>query len=123
MKVRVYYNLHKKTWSVQKYIKGKGWRISHHTNKLLLKNAEFKVYKSGQDKVRKEKKKNVHAYVIGEEIKGEYQVVDALLVHKIKLRENHEIYYNPYKVDQFQLDNQPIYKAEYVWMENRRVYV
>lgn len=113
MKVRVYYNLHKHKWSVQKYIPGKGWRIDHHADSLLLTNAQFKVYDKGREKARREKKKNVHAYVIGEYC-GEYN-------HDCPISK--QVYYNPYKVEQFTLDDKPIYKAQFVWMENRRVYV
>ena len=65
MKVRVYYNLHKHVYSVQHYIKGKGWRLYKHLNKVYLEDVEFKVYENGRQKVIKEKRKNVHAYVIG----------------------------------------------------------
>lgn len=65
MKVRVYYNLHKHVYSVQHYIKGKGWRLYKHLNKVYLEDVEFKVYEIGRQRVLQEKRKNVHAYVIG----------------------------------------------------------
>ena len=46
VKVKVYFNLHKKVWSVQTYTKGKGWRIAFHSDSgrdLVLEDVTFKV--------------------------------------------------------------------------------
>jgi len=86
--VRVYYNLHKKKYSIQKYVKNKGWRLSHHSDEVYLTDVEFKVYENGRQKVLREKQKNVHAFVLGKmgEFKGEYV---------------EQITYNPYLYDSF----------------------
>lgn len=63
-RVRVYFNLHKRLFSVQE--KGeKGWRVIGHTNNITLKDVRFKVNEAGRQRVLKEKRKNVHAYVEG----------------------------------------------------------
>ena len=65
MKVRVYYNLHRKLWSIQSYTKGKGWRIVGHASELYLQNVTFRVSEAGRKRVLLQKRKNVHAYAIG----------------------------------------------------------
>jgi hypothetical protein len=59
-KVMVYYNLHKHTFSVQK-----SGIVVLHADFVKLSDVEFRVRKGGLSKVRKEKVKNVHAFVIG----------------------------------------------------------
>ena len=41
MKVRVYFNLHKKCWSIQNYTTR---RVIGHADTVILKDVEFKVY-------------------------------------------------------------------------------
>ena len=57
----VYYNLHKHTFSVQK-----NGLVILHADYLKLKNVEFRVRQRGNERVRDEKSKNVHAFVIGD---------------------------------------------------------
>jgi hypothetical protein len=60
MRVEVYYNLHKKCFS----IRHKGIVISH-ANTVKLADVTFVVRKAGRERVLREKKKNVHAFVRG----------------------------------------------------------
>ena len=59
-RVYVYWNLHKKCWSVKQ-----GGRVKGHATKLGLKDCRFLVGKKGRERVRREGKKNVHAGVSG----------------------------------------------------------
>ena len=59
-KVKVYYNLHKHTFSVQK-----NNLVVLHADYIKLEDVEFRVRQGGMEKVRQEKSKNVHAFVIG----------------------------------------------------------
>jgi hypothetical protein len=59
-RVYVYFNLHKKVWSVRQ----KGTPVEH-TKNIMLKDARFLVGQAGRKKVPKEKRKNVHAGVSG----------------------------------------------------------
>ena len=61
-RVRAYYNLHKKCFSVQDYKTG---LVIEHTDSLFFTNALFVVRKSGNERVKQEGKKNVHAFVNG----------------------------------------------------------
>lgn len=57
--VYVYFNLHKKTFSVRH--KGK---VITHADSLHVSDPNFRVYESGRQRVIAERRKNVHAYVI-----------------------------------------------------------
>ena len=59
-KVMVYYNLHKHTFSVTYDSK-----VIMHADYVKLGDVEFRVRKGGKERVRSEKSKNVHAFVIG----------------------------------------------------------
>jgi hypothetical protein len=59
-RVMVYYNLHKQTFSIQK-----SGIVFFHADYVKLQDVEFRVRKGGREKVNLEKRKNVHAFVIG----------------------------------------------------------
>ena len=88
-RIRDYYNLHRKCFSVQDYQSG---LVIEHTDKLFMTNAMFVVRKSGNERVKKEGKKNVHAFVNG-------------IRHDKPIDTNHcnnyEVKYNPYTMDFF----------------------
>tara|TARA_R110000868_G_scaffold200338_1_gene447687 strand:- start:889 stop:1287 length:399 start_codon:yes stop_codon:yes gene_type:complete len=63
MKVRVYRNLTKDTWSIQDY---KTRKVIGYSDDIKLSNAKFVVSESGRQRVLKENKKYVHAFVVGE---------------------------------------------------------
>lgn len=63
MRVEVYFNLHKYVWSVRSARTG---RVILHTDKVHIRNPEFVVRQAGRERVLREGKKNVHAFVRGE---------------------------------------------------------
>lgn len=83
-KVRVYWNLHKKTWSVQDYKSG---LVIDHQPTMVLEQAKFVVRKGGQERVRKEGKKNVHAFAVGlistdQDMKNTFQtIIGSSIIH------------------------------------------
>ena len=87
-KVRVYRNLHKGCLSVQQ-----GGLVKCHTDNIVLRDFKTIVNKAGQERVRRERAKNVHAFIEG-------FVVDAKESWQGKLDFRWgECYYNPYKTD------------------------
>ena len=62
MKYRLYWNLHKKKWSLQNRQTG---RVQQHVTAYTMYDAKFVVRPAGQAKVRREGKKNVHAFAVG----------------------------------------------------------
>lgn len=89
MKAKVYFNLHKRLFSV--VVDG---RVKYHATIVLLKDCTFKVSEAGRQRVLREKRKNVHAFVCGELI-----VMDLPLT----LDNPKPISYNPYKYNSFVL--------------------
>jgi len=59
-RVMVYYNLHKHTFSVSR-----NGRVITHADYVKLNDVEFRVRQGGREKVLKDKRKNVHSFVIG----------------------------------------------------------
>lgn len=108
--VRIYFNLHKKKFSVQAKV-DKRWKVVAHVEDAYLKNASFKVSESGRQRVIKEKRKNVHAFIIGTLVSG--------------IQSNNHFFsvrYNPYEKGQFQCANQDIFHAEEVILNGKNVF-
>ena len=110
-KVMVYYNLHKHTFSVTYDSK-----VIIHADYVKLEDAEFRVRPGGKEKVRSEKSKNVHAFVIGKLLDYcEYPCDNLPITNFGKI-----VTYNPYKYDSFvyKNDKRPVYHAKEVDMVN-----
>ena len=110
-RVRVYYNLHKKCFSIQDYKTG---LVTKHTNQLNLSNAMFVVRKSGNERVRSEGKKNVHAFVNG-------IVSDKSSGHLVISNSFHNSYkvrYNPYEMDYFHYERIVNNKPKWLPVDN-----
>lgn len=112
-KVMVYYNLHKKTFSVRYDNK-----VILHADYVRLGDVEFRVRTGGKERVRQEKSKNVHAFVIGTLLDYcEYPC------EELPSEPNDNIVtYNPYKYDSYVMKNteEPIYYANEVDMINSK---
>ena len=112
-KVMVHYNLHKHTFSVTYKS-----RVIMNADYVKLTNVEFRVRQGGKNKVREEKNKNVHAFVIGELVNYcKYPC------ENIPQESNDNIVtYDPYKYDSFvyKSTEQPIYGAKEVDMINQK---
>ena len=112
-RVMVYYNLHKHTFSVKL-----NDRVILHVDYVKLGNVEFRVRQGGKEKVRSEKQKNVHAFVIGDLLDycefpcGNIPVPES----------NDVVTYNPYKHDSFVIKSteQPVFSANSVEMINSK---
>ena len=114
MKVFVYRNLHQKCWSVKSLEKESYGRVLFHTMEITLRDCELKVSESGRQKVLLEKRKNVHAGVVG--------YIDA----KVNKTGSLEITYNPYKYNSFvaKTNKKPVLTAEYVTLtEDMKVFI
>jgi|TARA_R100000455_G_scaffold30017_1_gene20663 hypothetical protein len=94
-KVRVYWNLHKHKWSVQNCKTG---LVTDHKQHITLQDAKFVVRKGGQERVRKEGKKNVHAFAVG--YISEFSVPTSERL-KLEFGDWDRVKYNPYTDDYF----------------------
>jgi hypothetical protein len=106
----VYFNLHKKCWSCKNIKTG---LVEMHVNEIFLENVQFKVSESGRQRVLREKRKNVHAGVVG------------TVSNKKQIKNKIEVIYNPYLYKTFVIKNTntPIYNAKLVHMINGRVFI
>lgn len=62
MKYRVYKNLHNGKWSIANNSTG---IVVGHADSVTLYDVTYKVSKAGRQRVIKEGKKNVHAFIVG----------------------------------------------------------
>lgn len=111
MKVFVYFNLHKKVWSVKALNGSNKGRVIARLTDVGLIDASFRVSKAGRERVLKEQRKNVHAGVVGylaPVIKNE---TDAKRVR-----------YNPYLKGEFfdAVTEQSVFKASSVVLDSNR---
>lgn len=96
MKVFVYYNLHKHCWSVKALAGENKGRVIHHAAVVTLRDVVGKVSEAGRQRVLKEKKKNVHAGIVGTLVSVD--IPPPLEMMNIPMR---ELTYNPYKYRSF----------------------
>ena len=101
---QVYFNLHKRLFSVQQ-----NGKVYAHADGVLMENVRFNVSKAGQRKVRETGRKNVHARVSGYEpsdtkgvtLSPELVRFCRLDIESLKAVGWHTATYNPYKNDTF----------------------
>ena len=113
-RVQVYYNLHKKCLSVRH--KGK---VIEHAQEVTLTDARFHVQQAGRERVLKQKRKNVHAYVSGK-LKETFWFTQA---PKYIWTAKQRVTYNPYKYKNF-VDKEtlkPVASAEVVHISGKRI--
>ena len=110
MKVVVYFNLHKRVFSVKALEgKDKGKVIGHRTS-LAIDNPTFKVSEAGRQRVIRERRKNVHAGVVG--------FLTAPYDWKHEVVEWTPVLYNPYVFSSFVTRlGAPIHKARFAKMD------
>ena len=141
-RVKVYFNLNLDCLSV---IDAETGLLYCHAHRVEIHNAEFRVQPAGRERVLREKRKNVHAYVIGdchdigEVSKERFRLVDEKI-------EKYDIcdcgdkpydycekcvpessgafrggYYNPYKYETFvdDIEKTPIFKSSTVILRDK----
>lgn len=112
-RVMVYYNLHKHTFSVKYQSK-----VVLHADYVKLSDVEFRVRPGGKERVRDEKQKNVHAFVIGNLM----EYCEYPCERTLEPPNENVVTYNPYHHDSFvkKFSDEPIYNAKEVDMVNLR---
>jgi len=111
-KVFVYFNLHQKCFSVKALTGANKGRVIAHSDTITLKGVVFKVSEAGRQRVLIEKKKNVHAGVVGYLEAFEYNT----------LSDYRTAYYNPYTTPKFQCSEGDLYKADYAILDHKNIY-
>lgn len=141
-RARVYYNLNLDCLSV---IDAETGRLYCHAHRVELHDAQFRVQEAGRQRVLREKRKNVHAYIVGKlhnvgdvmkerhhlvrgKVEkynicdcgdGEFEWCDKCIPESGE--EFKGAYYNPYKYKTFVEDitKKPIYKSERVVIRDK----
>tara|TARA_A100001011_G_C14315533_1_gene847800 strand:- start:2493 stop:2855 length:363 start_codon:yes stop_codon:yes gene_type:complete len=105
MRVKVYFNLHKKLFSVVAMEGASKGRVIKHVSEIDLEKCSFRVQKAGRERVLLERRKNVHAYILGHTMSA--SIKNEML--------DGEATYNPYKYSTFvdKSDNSPIKYKKY----------
>lgn len=111
--VDVYFNLHRKCWSVRDR---KTRRVIAHLNGLVLSDVAFRVSAAGNARVRREGRKNVHAFARGTVI-GTEPVLPPYGTRYVNVA------YNPYRFTTFVVKGSetPIHEARRAWFDSRAV--
>ena len=111
MEVEVYRNLHKNCWSVRD---NKTGRVIDHVDDIHLENTTLVVRPAGREKVLREKRKNVHAF-----IKGTPSICSN--GHYMCSYIFDRVVYNPYRYASFVLEDteEPITQAKYIYLSNQ----
>ena len=115
-KHKVYYNLHKECLSVQ--YKGK---VIQHAISICLKDVVFKVSQKGRERVLREKRKNVHAFITGD-IAPRHTPMYYWDEYPNFER---QVTYNPYKYNSFVYADtlEPIETADYAFIKGKEIFV
>lgn len=115
MKVKVYYNLHKKCYSIVSLEKESYGRVIKHSNCVPLFDAQFKVSEKGRQRVLRKKQKNVHAYVVGTWLG---HLNDEITISGTPIK---SATYNPYKYSSFvdATSEKPLAKAKQVLLSTQ----
>jgi len=109
-KLRVYFNLHKNLLSIQARVNG-SWKVLKHTRQICLENVRFKVSEAGRQRVIRDKRKNVHAFVEG---------VAAKAFNRNKLP-TAIVTYNPYELERFHDGEKYVDTADSVRISGKQV--
>lgn len=109
--VEVYWNLHRKVWSIRDR---RTRRVVCHAAGLTLDDVTFVVSAAGNARVRREGRKNVHAFARGTLVSFNGTPDDGA----------DEVTYNPYKHTTFVLrdDGTPVHTAARAWLGPRMVW-
>ena len=108
MKVEIYFNLHKRLFSIRE----RHGKVIAHKRWVGLVRPTFVVQQGGRERVLRDKSKNVHAFVRPEQYWSEctpmnFDILDAYTT----------VRYNPYKYASFVDENEdPIFEADVGFM-------
>ena len=116
MKVQVYFNLHRKLWSIKALEGINKNKVIGHAETVSLVDVIPKVSEAGRQRVLKEKSKNVHAGLVGQLLQTDTVLKD--------FKDFKEITYNPYRYNTFVYkDNLKEYKGSKVaYLADKKVF-
>lgn len=129
---RVYRNLHNGKYSIQARTgKFKG-KVIGHADAVIMESVDFKVSENGRQRVLKEKKKNVHAFVEGDllAVRGISEFNNSRIMYSVpawplSVYRGDGVTYNPYKYNSFVYSDTkaPIASASRVVLDNQGIHL
>ena len=115
MRVFVYFNLHKKCFSIKALEGDRKGRVVAHSDTVVLEGCKLLVSEAGRQRVLREKRKNVHAgvtgvWINGDRVESHYEFLSMV---------GRQVTYNPYKYSSFiiKATEQSVDKADVVAMK------
>lgn len=108
---KVYFNLHRRGWSIKNPATGRVENKGTTTPVVVLTGVVFKVSEAGRQRVIREQRKNVHSYAVGTVTEGEFPNATV------------PVSYNPYKAGHFVRKDtgEPIHAAKVLVMSTKEV--
>ena len=131
-RTKVYFNLHKKLWSMKSMDSGPDYGlVKEHATAVHLLGVMPKVSDKGRERVRREGKKNVHAGLVGRVnwFDASQRSIDYAYRYYVNNKRSNatwrEITYNPYKHTSFVYkdDTTPFRGANEALLLDKRVFV
>jgi len=115
MRVFVYFNLHKKCFSIKALEGAMKGKVIAHRDTVILTSCKLLVSEAGRQRVLREKRKNVHAGVSGTWIENGHEDKDFEQMSMFW----DAVTYNPYKYSSFVLkaSEKPVGLAQVVAMK------
>jgi hypothetical protein len=127
MKVIVYCNTKRRLLSVKALEGSCKGRVVMHAERLLVRNAEFRVSQAGRERVVRTQRKSVHAGIVGEvEAIWGASLRDDLDNNTIKELgigkpfrpfDGESVRYNPYETETFVSGEKPVHRAARVLLD------
>jgi hypothetical protein len=113
LKVFVYWNSNRKCWSIKALEGEHKGRVIRHEPYVYMHSVKFKVSQAGRHRVLKEKRKNVHAGIVG--------YVCSTPMHTY-LWNQVQVTYNPHRDENFIRIGtwKPIFEAKGVYLTRNR---
>jgi hypothetical protein len=115
MRVFVYFNLHKKCFSIKALEGDRKGRVVAHSVTVVLEGCKLLVSEAGRQRVLREKRKNVHAgvsgtWINGDRVESHYEFLSMV---------GRQVTYNPYKYSSFiiKATEQAVDRADVVGMK------
>jgi len=108
-RVFAYRNLHRACWSLKALSGEHKGKVIAHADDLILFGCELKVSEAGRQRVLRERRKNVHAGVVG-------------LISHMDAANHHgkrKLSYNPYKAPSFTVNDEPVGMATHVHLDDQ----
>jgi hypothetical protein len=116
MRVKVYFNIQKKMFSIMANEGDRKGIVIAHCHEVYLRDVVFKVSEASRQRVIKEKQKNVHAFAVG-----------TLITKPFSHHGEEEVSYNPYVAGHFFMksNDEPVHKAKYakLYVENNKGFI